>query len=129
MPPQITIKEPKEIVVVDYIFYETPEELFADLTPQKPLIPTVLHWAEGVVFHFSAFPWNELLAKEYIENDRVYWATLRFAPMETYVNRATLGENVFFIKRTKVPVLVDVAKQLKKEISRKLHNVNDEVYH
>jgi len=76
----------------------------------------IVNWAEGIVFFHQALPWNEITSKEYIENDRLYWSFVRYAPMKEYKDRIVEGNVIFRINKTRAPILIEVAKELKKRL-------------
>jgi len=56
-------------------------------------------------------------SKEYIEHERLYWAYVRYAPMKEYKDRVVEGNVVFRVRKTNVPILVEVARELKKRLN------------
>jgi len=113
---KLTVKDVKEIVVLDDIMYESAEEFFRDLALGAPPGEITVNWVDGVVFIHSAFPWNDVTSKRYIEYGRLYWTYVRYAPMKEYKDRVVEGNVVFRIRKTRVPILIEVAKELKKRL-------------
>jgi len=113
---KLTVKGVKEILVLDDIKYETAEEFFRDMALGSPPGEVTVNWADGVVFTHLALPWNDVTSKEYIEHERLYWSYIRYAPMKEYKDKIVEGSVVFHIRKTRVPILVEVAKELKKRL-------------
>jgi len=113
---KLTVKGVKEIFVLDDIKYENAEEFFRDLALGSPPGEITVNWAEGVIFTHSVLPWNDVTTKEYIEQERLYWSFVRYAPMKEYKDRVVEGNVVFRIRKSNVPILVEVAKELKKKL-------------
>jgi hypothetical protein len=75
----------KEIVVMERNFFTTPEDIgrFASVIAGGKTAG--LYWAEGVVFLYFPLPAStSAVAKELIENKRVYWTFVGFAIMPKY---------------------------------------------
>jgi len=113
---KLTIKGAKEVVVLDEIRFETADEFFEDLMLGIPHGTIGVNWAEGIVFQHTSFPWTETTIKEYIENDRIYFSVLRYAPMEEYKRNISKNGVIFVIRKIKTPILVEIAKELKKRL-------------
>ena len=84
---EVTIRyEPfKEIVIRERTFFSSPEMLarFTSVIAGGKLAG--LYWAEGIVFlYFPLPPATTPIAKELIENHRVYWSFVGYAIMPKY---------------------------------------------
>ena len=113
---KLVTKGAKEIIVLDDIQYPNAEEFFRDIALGHPPGEITVNWSEGVVFTHSAFPWNEITAKEYVEYGRLYWLYVRYAPMKEYKDRVVEGNVVFRIRKIKVPILIEVARELRRKM-------------
>jgi hypothetical protein len=75
----------KEIVIMERIFFSTPDDIarFTSVIAGGKLAG--LYWAEGIVFLYFPLPAStETAAKELIENKRVYWTFVGYALMPKY---------------------------------------------
>jgi len=113
---KLSVKSVKEIVVLDDVKYDTAESFFKDLALGMPPGEVTVNWADGVIFTHSAFPWSEATIKEYIEHDKIYWSHVRYAPMKEYKDRVVEGNVVFRIRKTEIPILLEIAKELKRRL-------------
>jgi len=115
---KIHVKGVEEIIIIDEIKYENEEDFFNDLSLGLPHARISVNWAEGIVFLHESLPWTDTTIKEYIEKGKIYWSYVRYAPMEKY--QPTISKNgvVFVVRKTNVPALIDVAKELKKRIKK-----------
>jgi hypothetical protein len=113
---ELVIKGAKEIVVLDEIRFNSAEEFFRDIAIGLPPGEITVNWADGVVFLHSAFPWTEITIKEYIDHGRIYWSFVKYAPMESYKDKIPIDHVIFHVKKVKVPILIEVVKELKKRL-------------
>ncbi len=113
---KLIIKGAKEIIVLDEIRYDNEEEFFNDLTLGDKYGLIAVNWAEGIVFQHQSFPWTETTIREYIEKDRLYFSFIKYAPMKEYKERITKNGMLIVIRKIKTPILVSVAKELKKRL-------------
>jgi hypothetical protein len=75
----------KEIVVMERNFFSTPDDIarFTSVIAGGKLAG--LYWAEGLVFLYFPLPAStEIAAKALIEDKRVYWTFVGYAPMQKY---------------------------------------------
>jgi hypothetical protein len=75
----------KEIVVMERNFFSTPDDIarFTSVIAGGKLAG--LYWAEGVVFLYFPLPAStETVAKELIEDKRVYWTFVGYSLMPKY---------------------------------------------
>jgi len=75
----------KEIVVMQQNIFSSPDDIarFASIIAGGKT--TGLYWAEGMVFLYFPLPAStETAAKALIENRRVYWTFVGYAPMPNY---------------------------------------------
>ena len=116
MGVKLITKGAEEIIVLDEIKFDTADEFFEELSLGALPGRIVVNWANGVVFQHISLPWNDITAREYIENGRIYWSALRYAPMKEYKPRVSKNDVVFLIRKVKTPILVEVASILKKRL-------------
>ncbi len=116
---KLITKGAKEIIVLDEIQFETVDELLEDLSIGHPPGQMVLNWANGIIFHHISLPWTDVTAKEYIENGRIYWSALRYAPMKEYKDRISKNNVLFLIRKVRTPILLEVTKILREKIENK----------
>ena len=116
MVVKLTIKGVEEVIVLDEIKFKSADEFFEDLALGIPHGTIAVNWAEGVVFQHNSFPWTETTAREYIEKGRIYWASVKYAPMKDYKKSVSKNGVIFVIRKVRAPVLVEVAKELRKRL-------------
>ncbi len=76
----------REVVIKEYIYFPSVEELakFAEVASGGR--PTGLNWAEGVAFIYYPVPLaTEVATRELVEGGRVYWAFVSYALMPEYM--------------------------------------------
>jgi hypothetical protein len=117
---EVTVKhEPfKEIVVMERNYFSTPDDLarFASIIAGGKAIG--LYWAEGVVFIYFPLPTStEVAAKALVENKRVYWTFVGYAPMPKYQSTIETKEKIIVpvIDMSSNPMFRKVAKWLKEQ--------------
>lgn len=116
MEINLVIKGAKEIVILDEIKYKNAEEFFEDLTLGTKHGTVYVNWAEGIVFQHQSFPWTETTIREYIDKGRIYFSFLMYAPMEEYKDKITKNDLEIVIRKTRTPILVAVAKELRRRL-------------
>ena len=87
MPDEITFSyEPfKEIVIMEYMRFKTPDELARFLNVAAGGKPTGVYWANGIsFFYYPMSSTSELATKVLIEEKKVYWAFVGYAVMPEY---------------------------------------------
>jgi len=113
---KITYKPAEELVILEKVVYELNK--LAETC--KLLInagrPVILNWAEGVVFHHMPLPFNtKELLKERMRG-RIYWASVFYASMPTYVNTLKVGAIEIPVVETPNPVLKQVARWMRDQL-------------
>ena len=109
----------KEVVVMEYIRYDSPEELLRNMI-LPPGQPAVLYWAEGVVFYpVPLLPNTNRVVEELLNNGRIYWSIVSFADMQEYSSMvaAEKGPEALVINVSRSKVLREVAKWLRERLS------------
>ena len=84
MTEEINIKyEPfKEIAIMEYVRFPTPDDLARFLSVAAGGKPTGVYWTKGVAFFYYSMPTStEVVAKALIEEKKVYWAFVSYALM------------------------------------------------
>jgi len=87
LPDEITFSyEPfKEIVIMEYMRFKTPDELARFLNVAAGGKPTGVYWANGIsFFYYPMSSTSELATKVLIEEKKVYWAFVGYAVMPEY---------------------------------------------
>lgn len=75
----------KEIVIMEYMRFKTPDELARFLNVAAGGKPTGVYWANGVSFFYYPMSSNtEFATKVLIEEKKVYWAFVGYAVMPEY---------------------------------------------
>lgn len=75
----------KEIAVMEYMRFKSPDELARFLNVAAGGKPTGVYWANGVAFfYYPMATTTETAAKVLLEEKKVYWAFAGFATMPEY---------------------------------------------
>jgi hypothetical protein len=108
----------KEIVVMQRNSFSSPDDIarFASIIAGGKT--TGLYWAEGMVFLYFPLPAStETAANALIENRRVYWTFVGYAPMPNYRPIIETKEKIMVpvIDMSSNPMFRKVAKWLKEQ--------------
>lgn len=108
----------KEIVVMQQNIFSSPDDIarFASIIAGGKT--TGLYWAEGMVFLYFPLPAStETAAKALIENRRVYWTFVGYAPMPNYRLIIETKEKIMVpvIDMSSNPMFRKVAEWLKEQ--------------
>ena len=96
----------KEIVIMEYMRFKTPDELARFLNVAAGGKPTGVYWANGIsFFYYPMSSTSELATKVLIEEKKVYWAFVGYAVMPDYRSIIETKEKIM------VPV-IDVSSSL-----------------
>ncbi len=107
-----------EIVIMERDFFPTPDDIarFASIIAGGKAAG--LYWAEGVVFLYFPIPASTaVVAKELVENKRVFWAFVGHALMPKYQSIIETKEKMIvpIIDMSSNPLLRTVANWLKEQ--------------
>jgi hypothetical protein len=108
----------KEIIMMEKTPFSTPEKLarFTSVIAGGKLAG--LYWAEGVVFLYFPLPAStSAVARELLENGKVYWTFVGYSIMEKYAPTIETKEKMIVpvIDISTDPILTKVAKWLKEQ--------------
>jgi hypothetical protein len=108
----------QEIVIMERTFFSTPDDIarFVSVIAGGKL--TGLYWAEGIVFLYFPLPAStEIVAKNLVENKRVYWTFVGYSLMPKYASTIETKEKIIIpvIDISSNPILRKVAKWLKEQ--------------
>ena len=108
----------KEIIMMEKTPFLTPEKLarFTSVIAGGKLAG--LYWAEGVVFLYFPLPAStSAVARELLENGKVYWTFVGYSIMEKYAPTIETKEKMIVpvIDISTDPILTKVAKWLKEQ--------------
>ena len=108
----------KEIVIMEKTRFNTPEEIarFTSVVAGGKLAG--LYWVEGIVFlYFPLTASTTVVAKELLENGKVYWTFVGFAPMPKYTQVIETKEKMIVpvVDISSDPILKTVAQWLKEQ--------------
>lgn len=106
----------KEIVVMECTRFPTPDDLARFVNIAAGGKPSGIYWANGVAFIYFPMPTStETAAKSVIEEKRVYWAFLSYAPMPGYQSKIGTKEGVIVpvVDMSTSPLFQRVAQWLK----------------
>jgi len=106
----------KEIVVMECTRFSTPDDLARFVNIAAGGKPSGIYWADGFAFIYFPVPTTtETAAKCVIEEKRVYWAFLSYAPMPEYQLKIGTKEGIIVpvIDMSMSPVFQRVAQWLK----------------
>ncbi|HMK95081.1 MAG TPA: hypothetical protein VK536_06725 [Candidatus Limnocylindrales bacterium] len=108
----------KEIIVMEKTLFNTPEDIarFTSVIAGGKLAG--LYWVEGVVFLYFPLPASTAaVARELLENRRVYWTFVGYALMPKYSQTIETKEKMIVpvVDISSDPVLKQVAQWLKQQ--------------
>ena len=108
----------KEIVIMEKTFFSTPEEIarFTSVIAGGKLAG--LYWVDGVVFLYFPLPASTTaVARELLENRKVYWTFVGYAFMPKYMQTIETKEKMIVpvVDISSDPVLRQVAQWLKEQ--------------
>jgi hypothetical protein len=114
----ITYEPFKHIVVMEKTFFNTPEDIarFTSVIAGGKLAG--LYWVEGVVFLYFPLPASTaVVAKELLENGKIYWSFVGYALMPKYAQIIETKEKMIVpvVDISSDPVLKKVAQWLKEQ--------------
>jgi len=118
--PEVTITYVpfKEIVIMEKTYFNSPEEIarFTSVIAGGKLAG--LYWVEGIVFLYFPLPASTTaVARELIENHKVYWTFVGYAFMPKYMQIIETKEKMIVpvVDISTDPVLKKVALWLKEQ--------------
>jgi len=114
----ITFEPFQEIIIMERNSFATPDDIARFITVIAGGKPSGLYWADGVVFLYFPLPAStEITAKALIENKRVYWTFVGYAPMPKYQTTIETKEKIIVpvIDVTSNAMFTKVAKWLKEQ--------------
>ncbi|MBS7659893.1 MAG: hypothetical protein QXK90_01785 [Candidatus Parvarchaeota archaeon] len=116
----------KEVIIMEENYFSSLDELARFTSIIAGGKPIGLYWAEGVAFIYFPLPAStEIVAKELIENKRVYWTFVAYALMSQYQPVIETKEKIIMpiINVSSNPLFRKVALWLKDQSSRVKVNV------
>jgi len=118
--PEVTITYApfKEIVIMEKTYFNSPEEIarFTSVIAGGKLAG--LYWVEGVVFLYFPLPASTTaVARELVENHKVFWTFVGYALMPKYMQTIETKEKMIVpvVDISTDPVLKKVAVWLKEQ--------------
>ena len=118
--PEVTITYApfKEIVIMEKTYFNSPEEIarFTSVIAGGKLAG--LYWVEGVVFLYFPLPASTTaVARELVENHKVFWTFVGYALMPKYMQTIETKEKMIVpvVDISTDPVLKKVAQWLKEQ--------------
>ena len=114
----VTYSPFKEIVIMEKTLFSTPDEIarFTSVIAGGKLAG--LYWVEGVVFLYFPLPASTaVVAKELLENGKVYWTFVGYALMPKYTQVIETKEKMIVpvVDMSSDPILRKVAQWLKEQ--------------
>jgi len=112
---EIVVKyEPfKEIVIMERTFFSKPDDIARFISVIAGGKLTGLYWAEGIVFLYFPLPAStEAVAKDLIEDGKVYWTFVGYALMPKYESTIETKEKMI------VPVIDISSNHVLKKVAR-----------
>lgn len=108
----------REIVVMEKTYFNSPEDIarFTSVIAGGKLAG--LYWVEGVVFLYFPLPASTTaVAKELLENRKVFWTFVGYAPMPKYAQTIETKEKMIVpvVDISNDPILKHVAQWLKEQ--------------
>ena len=116
---KITYKPAEELIILEMVEYSLDKLAETGALIQDAGRPVILNWAEGIVFHHMPLPFNtkELLKER--QQGRIYWASVIYAPLHEYRPTLKIGPRDIPIVTTPNPLLIQAAKWIKEQMSRR----------
>ena len=108
----------REVVVMEYMRFRSPDELARFLNVAAGGKPTGFYWANGLAFFYYPMSSNtELAAKALVEERRVFWAFVGFADMPEYRAIIETKEKIMMpvIDLSSSPLFLKVTQWLKEQ--------------
>jgi hypothetical protein len=114
----VTFRPWEEVIIHEAIKYSLSDLIkLASLGVQPGGLAAPLHWAEGVVFHFSSMPPTDDVVKESLQG-KVHWLSVAWALMPEYKDVVLISDI-----NAKIPIinvsgtisLCEVVKALKEQ--------------
>ncbi len=114
----VTYQPFKEIIIMEKTRFNTPEDIarFTSVIAGGKLAG--LYWVEGVVFlYFPLTASTAVVAKELLENGKVYWTFVGYAMMPKYTQIIETKEKMIVpvVDISADPILKTVAQWLKEQ--------------
>jgi hypothetical protein len=114
----VTYQPFKEIIIMEKTRFNTPEDIarFTSVIAGGKLAG--LYWVEGVVFlYFPLTASTAVVAKELLENGKVYWTFVGYALMPKYMQIIETKEKMIVpvVDISADPILRTVAQWLKEQ--------------
>ena len=108
----------KEIIIMEKTYFPTPEKLarFVSVIAGGKLAG--LYWVDGIVFLYFPIPAsNQIIAKELVEEKKLYWSFLGYSSMPKYSQTIETKEKLIIpvIDISNDQILQAVAKWLKEQ--------------
>ena len=115
----VTYQPFKEIIIMEKTRFNTPEDIarFTSVIAGGKLAG--LYWVEGVVFlYFPLTASTTVVAKELLENGKVYWTFVGYALMPKYMQVIETKEKMIVpvVDISADPILRTVAQWLKEQL-------------
>lgn len=114
----VTYSPFKQIIIMEKTFFSTPEEMarFTSVIAGGKLAG--LYWVDGVVFLYFPLPASTaVVAKELLENGKVYWTFIGYTLMPKYAQTIETKEKMIVpvVDISSDPILRKVAQWLKEQ--------------
>ena len=118
--PEVTVTYSpfKQIVIMEKTFFNTPDEIARFISVIAGGKLAGLYWVDGVVFLYFPLPASTtVVAKELLENSKVYWSFVGYALMPKYAPIIETKEKMIVpvVDITSDPILRKVAQWLKEQ--------------
>lgn len=113
---KISYMPANELVILEKVEYSLQELAATCALIIEAGRPIILNWAEGIAFHHTPLPFNtKELMKERMRG-RIYWASVIYAEMPTYIPRVKVGTRDIPVVATPNPVLRQVAHWMREQL-------------
>lgn len=114
----VTYSPFKQIIIMEKTFFSTPEDMarFTSVIAGGKLAG--LYWVDGVVFLYFPLPASTaVVAKELLENGKVYWTFIGYTLMPKYAQTIETKEKMIVpvVDISSDPILRKVAQWLKEQ--------------
>ena len=116
---RVLFRRVKEVVIFDEVRFNDPEEFFEDLVTGSRYGVIPVFWIDGVIFTYQMLPWTDLTIDHYIRYRRIYIVYVKYAPMESYIDKVSRSGTTIVLRRIDSPLLKSIANTLKKRLGGK----------
>jgi hypothetical protein len=113
---KITYKPVEELVILEMVQYSLEKMAETGALIQDTGRPIIFNWAEGIVFHHTPLPFNTKELFKERQKGKIYWASVIYAPLQSYISSLKVGPRDIPIVATPNPLLIQAAAWIKRQM-------------